>query len=58
MKVILTAQDLLPLIKELLAKRYPEADKVRAQFVMKRKGWFSSDAEVTVECELDEPVTQ
>ncbi len=54
MKVILTAQDLLPMIKDLLATRYPKANKVRVQFVMKRLGWFSTSAEITVECELEE----
>jgi hypothetical protein len=56
MKVILTAQDLLPLIQDLLEKRYPQqaGKKVVAQFVMKRKSMFSSEADVTVECELSD----
>jgi len=55
MKVILTAKDLLPLIQSLLAERYPEHDKVTIQFVMKRTGGlFSSNAEIAVECELED----
>jgi hypothetical protein len=51
MKVILEEKDLLPLIRELLFKQYPEFDKARIEFVMRRK-WLSIKAALTVECEL------
>lgn len=55
MKVLLTAADILPLIQDLLEKRYPERKgKARVQFMMQRKGGiFSSEAEVVIECELE-----
>lgn len=52
MRVVLDEQDLLPLIQNHLLSRYPEFNKARVQFVMKRKTWFSDKAVLTVECEL------
>lgn len=55
MKVILTARDILPLIQALIEKRYPEsAGKVRVQFMMRRKAMFSGEAELQIECDLEE----
>lgn len=51
MKVILEEKDLLPLIQRLLFQQYPEFEKARIEFNMRRK-WLSSRAVLTVECEL------
>jgi len=54
MKVVLTPADILPLIQDLLEKRYPESKgKVHVQFLMRRKAIFSAEAEVIIECEFD-----
>lgn len=53
MKVVLTVKDMLPLIQKLLEERYSNK-KVRVQFVMKRKSFFSSNAEMTIECEIED----